>query len=127
MSRSAPANAVDIPGHGGSPSLAAPEYWWYVARTQLLRAVLDARIGEATLILDVGSADGPSVDWLGRHGKRIMLDIDSRGLEPGGVCGSATELPFTDEAFDVVSAFDVVEHCEPEHVVLAELARVLKP
>ena len=57
----------------------------------------------------------------------MMLDIDPRGLEPGGVCGSALALPFGDATFDVVCAFDVVEHCEPEALALAELARVLKP
>lgn len=127
MSPTGLADAANAPGHGGSASLGVPEYWWYVARTRLLRTVLDSRVGEATLILDVGSADGPSVDWLGRHGRRVMLDIDPRGLEPGGVCGSATQLPFADESFDVVSAFDVVEHCEPEHAALGELGRVLKP
>jgi len=115
------------PGHGGSASLAAPEYWWYVARTELLRTVLEERIGEVTLLLDVGSADGPSVRWLDNHGKRLMLDIDPRGLQPGGVCGSAMALPFADETFDVACAFDVVEHCEPEAIALAELARVLRP
>jgi SAM-dependent methyltransferase len=56
-----------------------------------------------------------------------MLDIDPRGLEPGGVCGSAMALPFADETFDVACAFDVVEHCDPESLALEELARVLKP
>ena len=47
---------------------------------------------------------------------------------PGeGVCGSATQLPFADETFDVVSAFDVVEHCEDDATAVAELARVLVP
>ncbi len=119
-----PANA---PGHGGSASLTEPEYWWYVARTDLLRTVLEERIGDASTLLDVGSADGPSVSWLDGHGHRVMLDVDPRGLEPGGVCGSALALPFRDGAFDVVCAFDVVEHCEPEAQALAELARVLKP
>lgn len=114
-------------GHGGSASLAAPEYWWYVARADLLRTVLGDRIGESARMLDVGSADGPSVGWLDGHGPRIMLDIDPRGLAPGGVCGSALALPFADETFDVVCAFDVVEHCEPESLALAELARVLRP
>jgi SAM-dependent methyltransferase len=43
------------------------------------------------------------------------------------VCGSALALPFADGCFDVVAAFDVLEHCEPESVALAELARVLAP
>jgi len=114
-------------GHGGSASLDAPEYWWYVARTELLRTILEDRIGEASMLLDVGSADGPSVRWLDGHGRRVMLDIDPRGLAPGGVCGSALALPFADDTFDVACAFDVVEHCDPESLALAELTRVLKP
>ncbi len=78
-------------------------------------------------MLDVGSADGPSVQWLHGGGRHISLDIDPRGLAPGGVCGSALALPFRSGSFDVVAAFDVVEHCEPEAQVLAELTRVLVP
>jgi SAM-dependent methyltransferase len=37
------------------------------------------------------------------------------------------QLPFADASFEVVAAFDVVEHCEPESTVLSELARVLAP
>ena len=43
------------------------------------------------------------------------------------MCGSATALPFRDEAFEVVAAFDVVEHCEDEALAMAELVRVLAP
>jgi SAM-dependent methyltransferase len=43
------------------------------------------------------------------------------------VCASALALPFADATFDVVGAFDVVEHCDPESVALAELGRVLRP
>ncbi len=78
-------------------------------------------------MLDVGSADGPSVGWLRGRGKQVALDIDPRGLPTGGVCGSALALPFADRSFDVVAAFDVIEHCEPEADVMTELARVLTP
>ena len=79
-------------------------------------------------VLDVGSADGPSVSWLRAHdGLHVTMDIDPRGLTAGGVCGSALALPFADASFDVVGAFDVLEHCEPEEVALRELARVLAP
>lgn len=113
--------------HGGSASIASPEYWWYQSRADLLRVVLEGYVGEPDRVLDVGSADGPSVSWLRRFGRQTALDIDPRGLGPGGVCGSALALPFANETFDVVAAFDVVEHCQPEHVALAELARVLTP
>jgi SAM-dependent methyltransferase len=112
----------------GSASMARPDYWWYVARAGLLDAVLAGYVGSPVRVLDVGSADGPSVGWLRRHdGLHTTLDIDPRGLSAGGVCGSVLALPFPDATFDVVAAFDVVEHCEPEAAALAELARVLAP
>lgn len=113
--------------HGGSASIGSPEYWWYTARAELLEAILHPFIGNPERVLDVGSADGPSVGWLRRFGRQTNLDIDPRGLAPGGVCGSALALPFSDGMFDIVAAFDVLEHCEPERLALSELARVLAP
>ncbi len=110
-----------------SSSIAQPDYWWYRARSELLRTVLEPRIGAPERILDVGSADGPSVSWMRGRGHRVALDVDLGALSPGDVCGSALALPFADEVFDLVAAFDVVEHCEPEGQALAELARVLRP
>jgi SAM-dependent methyltransferase len=118
---------VTVSQHGGSASIEQPGYWWYRARSRLLQTVLEEFVGEPRLVLDVGSADGPSVDWLRDRGKQVSLDVDTRGLAAGDVCGSALALPFADGSFDVVCAFDVVEHCEPEQVALAELARVLAP
>lgn len=109
----------------GSASLDHSDYWWYRARTDLLEVALGRFVARPARILDVGSADGPSVGWLqGRQ--RVQIDVDPRGLTPGGgVLGSALSLPFADRTFDVVSAFDVLEHCEPEQRAIGELARVL--
>ncbi|WP_392545030.1 class I SAM-dependent methyltransferase [Oryzobacter telluris] len=115
-------------GHGGSASIAVPDYWWYVARADLLEVALRSFVEGAGTALDLGSADGPSAAWLRDAVSRtVSLDIDPRGLGSDGVCGSALALPFADEAFDVVSAFDVIEHCDPEDVALAEVRRVLRP
>jgi SAM-dependent methyltransferase len=120
---------VVSPAAVGSASIAQPRYWWYQARESLLRAALGRYVGDARRVLDVGSADGPSVGWLRGSGAGSLtsLDIDPRGLSAGGVCGSALALPFASASFDVVAAFDVVEHCEPEGTALGELARVLAP
>jgi SAM-dependent methyltransferase len=113
----------------GSSSLREPDYWWYRARSSLLEEVLGPYLGTPALTLDVGSADGPSVGWMRRGGhRRVMLDLLPGGLVPGeGVCGSASRLPFADGVFDVVAAFDVVEHCDDDRRAVAELARVLAP
>lgn len=116
------------PAQPGSSSLRQPDYWWYRARADLLEAVLAPYLGRPARSLDVGSADGPSVGWMAHDGRRFNLDLFPRGLKPGeGVCGSATALPFADGVFEVVAAFDVVEHCADETQALAELVRVLAP
>jgi SAM-dependent methyltransferase len=110
----------------GSSSIEQPDYWWYRARTDLLRAALGGFLGSPRRLLDVGSADGPSVAWMYGDHDRYSIDVDPRGLTPGtGVCASALALPFADATFDVVGAFDVIEHCEPEAQAVDELARVL--
>lgn len=109
---------------GGSASITRPTYWWYVARGRFLRLVLQPYVTKAERVLDVGSADGPSAAWLPG---RIALDIDPRGLRNGDVCASADTMPFADETFDVVSAFDVIEHFPADRTILLELWRVLKP
>jgi len=114
--------------HGGSPSLAHPDYWWYRARAELLRVALQGYVGAPQRLLDVGSADGPSVGWLDGLGTKVALDVDPRGLRPPrGVCGSLLALPFRSGSFEVVTAFDVIEHCDPEERAVEELSRVLAP
>ena len=117
---------MPVTHHGGSPSIHRPEHWWYTSRSELLRTVMSPYVETSGRILDVGSADGPSVGWL-RGGQQTSVDIDVRGLGPGGVCASATALPFADATFDVVTAFDVIEHVEPERLIVDELSRVLRP
>jgi len=119
---------TDVGGHGGSPSIEQPDYWWYLARTDLLHAALSEFAAGRTTVLDIGSADGPSASWLHDGTRRLAsLDIDPRGLRSNGVCGSALALPFAGASFDMVSAFDVIEHCDPEAEALAEVNRVLAP
>ena len=66
------------------------------------QTVLGPYVGDARRLLDVGSADGPSVGWLTAPHK-VSLDLDPRGLRPpSGVCGSLLALPFADASFEVV-------------------------
>ncbi len=110
-----------------SSSVRNPTYWWYRARALLLRRALHGMIRPNSLTLDVGSADGPSIEWLAAENRVIPLDIDPEGLRAGGVCASALSLPFADSTFDVVSAFDVIEHFADDHEVVSEMWRVIRP
>lgn len=103
-------------------------YWWYVARSDLLETALSRYAAGAGLALDIGSADGPSAGWVAHAAGHVAsVDIDPRGLGTTGVCASAMVLPFADATFDLVTAFDVVEHLDPEADALAEIVRVLRP
>jgi SAM-dependent methyltransferase len=110
----------------GSSSIEQPNYWWFEVRETLLRRVMQPHIEADDIVLDVGSADSPSVGWLGAVRRRVAMDLDPRGLSDGGVVGSALALPFQAGAFSVVCAFDVIEHCEPEAAALREIHRVLR-
>lgn len=84
--------------------------------------------------LDVGTADGKLVAEL------LKKNIDAHGIEPSEfqiqnlpemlkervVLGDAGNLPFKSEAFDVVTAYHVLEHIPEERLgsSIRELARV---
>jgi SAM-dependent methyltransferase len=120
--------STDAAAQPGSSSLRHAGYWWHRARADLLGAVMAPHLADPRRTLDVGSADAPSVAWMRGGQQHVSVDLLPEGLVPGeGVCASATRLPFPDSTFDVVSAFDVVEHCADDRRAVAELARVLAP
>jgi SAM-dependent methyltransferase len=51
-----------------------------------------------------------------------VAKLSARGAH--AVCGSVTALPFASSAFDLVCAFDIVEHLDEDEPVWSELARV---
>jgi SAM-dependent methyltransferase len=55
-----------------------------------------------------------------------ILNADDNVKSTPSVMASALELPFIDEAWDVVTAFDIVEHITLPDVFLSECNRVLK-
>ena len=84
-------------------------------------------------ILDVGAGDGLLgrclEDWAARRGwdwQVTNLDLNPRALalNPSGrnAVGSATALPFPDNAFDVVIASQMTHHLETEADVVAHFA-----
>src|SRR5690606_6783902 len=50
---------------------------------------------------------------------------EKTGLEI--IQGSVLELPFADNSFDLVCAFDIIEHVENDQKAVEEMLRVLKP
>ncbi len=81
----------------------------------------------ATRRLEVGPGLHPRLPTEGTH----FLDLCDNALGQlaarGGLTarGDVTRLPYATNAFDLVCAFDIIEHVEDHNAALSELARVL--
>jgi ubiquinone/menaquinone biosynthesis C-methylase UbiE len=94
-------------------------------------------------ILDVGCGTGEWLIYLREEqkhrGRLVGLDISSgmmrsgieasqqRGLEIEFIVGSADELPFPDQSFDVITALHMLYHMPEIPKTLREIKRVLRP
>lgn len=87
-------------------------------------------------ILDCGCGTGYNLSLLRRHGHAAGIDITWTGLafarsrgERRVAQASATDLPFGDGSFDIVTSFDVIFALDDpaEARALAEMRRVLRP
>lgn len=85
-------------------------------------------------ILDIGCGTGATMDHLRRYGQTQGIDLEELPLQFSRQRGhqrvlraSAVQLPFADEAFDLITALDVIEHLADDVQGLRELRRVLKP
>jgi ubiquinone/menaquinone biosynthesis C-methylase UbiE len=87
-------------------------------------------------LLDVGCGEGYHVrDAIEEGIDAYGIDISSYALENALYSvkdkitfGSITEIPFADDEFDLITAFDVIEHIHPKDTLnaIAEIQRVLK-
>jgi SAM-dependent methyltransferase len=113
-------------------------HWWFVGRRAILESFLkqitdklrDSK--EQLHILDVGCGTGANLEMLANYGEAEGVDVSDDALE---FCrrkglkaqkGLAEELPFAEEAFDLTTALDVVEHLDDDVAGLKEMFRVTK-
>jgi SAM-dependent methyltransferase len=112
-----------------------------LSRNNLLEhlARYDLLPGDKNLvILDIGCGAGHGSEMLSKKYKKVYgVDISEDAIKyakenwsQGNIefkVGSALEIPFVDNYFDVVAAFEVFEHLDDWRKFLAEIKRVLKP
>jgi len=113
-------------------------HWWFVGRRKILESFLEpivAKLHEKTAnlrILDVGCGTGANIEMLSQYGEAEGVDVSDDALE---FCkrkglkvhkGLAETLPYGDEAFDLTTALDVVEHLDDDIAGLTEMFRVTK-
>lgn len=113
-------------------------HWWYAGRRKILTDFVEEICRKVTdrrpRILDVGCGTGANLMMLSQYGDAEGVDVSEdalsfcreRGLEKVTL-GEAEKLPYEDGTFDLVTAFDVVEHIDDDLAGLREMRRVLRP
>lgn len=108
-------------------------HWWFLVRRDIIVGHLKTITkGKSNLkILNVGAATGYSSEFLQKFGEVVSVEYDkdccefvSKQLGKNFINASITALPFDNASFDLVCAFDVIEHVEEDQLAVQELKRV---
>jgi SAM-dependent methyltransferase len=117
------------------------KFWWFTGMREITAALLDPLLsGSERSILDIGCGTGGNLKWLARYSgdsKIFGIDLAQKALEFCRINNhrmlaqaSATDLPFADEVFDLVTSFDVLVQIPGENAdrqAICEMHRVLRP
>lgn len=86
-------------------------------------------------VLEIGGGQGGLTTLLYPQAQITNIDLDPKYVNAPCnqqekvrfICGDATNLPFQNDFFDLVTMFDVIEHIPDHQKAISEALRVLKP
>jgi ubiquinone/menaquinone biosynthesis C-methylase UbiE len=114
---------------------ATKDFFWFRSKLHLISILLDKiNIDTRLKILNLGAGTGDDIDVVSRFGDVYVIDIDPNAIKlipdeavfEKKIC-DACDMHYPDNYFDLVVAFDVLEHIEEDALVVNEIHRVLKP
>lgn len=95
-----------------------------------MKSLIPTVFRNASLLLDAGCGTGECIDQIKESGKdAVGIDISVFAVRKSGqILASILRMPFKDNAFDGVTAFEVVEHLTYDEAIcfLRECRRVLQ-
>jgi len=116
---------------------AEERHWWYAGMRAISRALLprELQCPASLRVLDAGCGTGGNLTWLSQYGRAVGVDLSPLAVtlarqRPVTVSqGDLLRLPFCDNAFDLVTSFDVLYHrwVADDAAAVRELVRVLRP
>lgn len=109
-------------------------HWWFRGRRAVIEALFAHVRGErnGSAFLDIGCGSGRNLQEFA-HGPAVGTEFAADAVEVARRRGvdcrqaDAQELPFGDGEFQIVSAFDVIEHVADDGAAFAEAHRVAAP
>jgi SAM-dependent methyltransferase len=111
-------------------------HWWYRARRRILAELIrrEANLPADARILEIGCGTGHNLSMLGGFGHIDGLELDDEAAALSekrlGRKVMRSPLPALDEVpddYDLIGAFDVIEHIDDDSAALAAIATKLKP
>jgi SAM-dependent methyltransferase len=112
-------------------------HWWYRARREVIAALIRRRVRPPANahILEIGCGTGHNLAMLGAFGHVDALELDEemRGFAEQRLGRSVMSAPLPemagvpDRSYDLIGAFDVIEHIDDDHASVASIAAKLKP
>jgi SAM-dependent methyltransferase len=115
------------------PAALEDRHWWHRQRRAIVAREL-RRFPAAGRVLDVGAGHGGHTSAMRAMGWiATAIDVSAaatevaRGRGVPVVRADARDLPVEPGFIDVVVAFDVLEYVDDDHLVMQEIARVLRP
>jgi len=112
------------------------DHWWFLGRKKIIFSLLERHVGRDHLrrILDVGCGTGVALNSLQQYGDTLGLDRSYEALHLSRQMTRVPvfqaefgSLPFKEKSFDLVCAFDILEHLENDKTCVEEAYRLCKP
>jgi SAM-dependent methyltransferase len=112
-------------------------HWWYRARRDILADLIRREINPPSnaQIMEIGCGPGHNLSMLAQFGHvdAVELDDEARAMAEQRLGRSVSSAPLPeligvpDRHYDLISAFDVIEHVDDDAAALAAISAKLKP